>query len=155
MNVVVWSSAGQFYATPTDQVVEVISVVQTRPLPQVPPWVRGLMNYRGRLIELLDMPLRLGQAPCESRMASRILVVQTDRREQGESKLVGLLVEELFGSQDLDFTDRSGHPGLSPDEIEFLGPVALTEAGTVQLTDPSRIVIPGWNSAIVPPSPDR
>ena len=120
MNVVVWRSAGQTFATPTNQVVEVISIVEARPLPQVPQWVRGLMNYRGRLIELLDMSLRLGNTPCETRMASRILVVHAGAGDDSGGKLIGLLVEELLGSQNLDFADRSGHAGLSPEEIEFL-----------------------------------
>jgi chemotaxis-related protein WspB len=142
MNVVVWRAAGQKYATPTRQVVEVISLVETRPLRHLPDWVAGLINYRGRLIELFDMSRRLGQAGGEPRMASRIVVVQAGATEPDDDRLLGLLVEEVFGSQDLDFAHRPDPAGLSSDDVAFLGPIAVTGQSTVQLVDPSRLVAP-------------
>jgi hypothetical protein len=85
----------------------------------------------------------LGHAPCEYRMTSRILVVQAGPAHDGSDTWIGLLVEELRGSQDLDFTSRSGHPGVLAANLDCLGPVALTQAGAIQLTEPARIDIPG------------
>jgi chemotaxis signal transduction protein len=109
--------------------------------------LRGLINYRGRLIPLVDMSVLLGHQAVENRMTSRILVVQSHPTENGSDKWLSLLVEELLGNQDLDFTGRSGHPGVAAADLDCLGPVALTDAGTIQLTDPERIEIPGGRTS--------
>jgi chemotaxis-related protein WspB len=48
---------------------------------------------------------------------------------------VGLLVERLLGSEDLDFGDPTSSDTSGLPQARFLGPVALTHLGTIQLID--------------------
>lgn len=144
MNVVVWTASGNLYATAIEHVVEIIPVVRARPQPRTAKCLRGLINYRGRLIPLVDMSVLLGDAPCQDRMSSRIVVVRTDHADTEGSGWKGMLVEELLGSTDIDFADAEAvHPGATTDATRFLGPVALTSRGTIQLAEPSRIQVSG------------
>jgi chemotaxis-related protein WspB len=141
MNVLVWTSGNQRYATPTRAVVEVVQVVATRPIPGAERWVKGLFDYRGELLPLLDADLLLEHPETEPRMSTRIQVICTDP-DGDRRKRVGLVVQGVLGSEDLDFEDASAHPGLSTSGIDCLGPVALTPTGTVQLMEVDRIPYP-------------
>ena len=44
MHVVIWTAAGNFYATSTRHVVEIIPAVQVRPVPGAQRWIKGLMT---------------------------------------------------------------------------------------------------------------
>jgi chemotaxis-related protein WspB len=147
MHVVLWTSADQRYATPTSAIVEVIPVVAVRPLPHTEPWVRGLFNYRGSLLPLLDAAQLLGQGPADIRMFGRILVMDTREmpdEQLGAAATLGLIVQQVIGSDDLDLEDASAYPEPDPQTstVSFLGPVALTSGGTVQLIEPSRMPVP-------------
>jgi chemotaxis-related protein WspB len=138
MHAVIWTSAGQRFALPTSAVVEVVPVVQTTPLPHGPSEVKGVFNYRGTLIPLLEAAALLGHAAVELRMAARILVVRTGQVKESDSEpqLIGLLVQQVLGSEKLDAAEPSQSARPPASGPGFLGPVVLTAAGTVQLIEP-------------------
>jgi purine-binding chemotaxis protein CheW len=82
-------AAGQAYALPVEDVQEVLRVGHITSVPRTPLSVRGVTNLRGRVLAVLDLPLRLGFDPCSLTDHSRILVV----RHQGRP--VGLLVDAI------------------------------------------------------------
>jgi chemotaxis-related protein WspB len=141
MHVVIWTVAGQRYAIATRHVVEVVPAVAPRPMAHATAWIRGLMNFRGRLIPLIDAAVLMGTESGEPRMANRILVVRVMQKPD-DNKSIGLLVEQVVGVDDLDFKNSSTHPGLNVPDTEYLGSVAQTDAGMVQLLEPARILKP-------------
>ncbi|MDH3716891.1 MAG: chemotaxis protein CheW [Planctomycetota bacterium] len=139
MHAVIWTSAGQRFALPTSSIVEVVPVVQTTPLPHGPAEVKGVFNYRGTLIPLLDAAALLRHAAVELRMAARILVVRTGQVKDDSSRapqMIGLLVQQVLGSENLDAAEPSQSARPTASGPGFLGPVVLTPAGTVQLIEP-------------------
>lgn len=139
MHVVIWTSHGQHYATPSSSVVEVIPIVNSRPVPNSEPWLTGLFDYRGHLLPLIDSSRLLGQGASEIRMSSRILVIRTAKEEKQTGGWVGLIVQYVLGSENMDFEGDANHwpPPLSG--FDFLGPVARTPESTVQLMIPERL----------------
>ena len=57
---VVCALAGQEYAIPADNVVEVFRFAAVMPLPDSPPWVLGVIDVRGRVVPVVDGRRRLG-----------------------------------------------------------------------------------------------
>jgi purine-binding chemotaxis protein CheW len=55
-------------------VERVLRYQQPTPIPNVPEWVEGVIEYRGRIIPVIDLRLRFGLASIEPRPESRILV---------------------------------------------------------------------------------
>ena len=139
MHVVIWTSKGQRYATPSEAVVEVTPIVQSRPMPGSEDWLTGLFDYRGNLLPLLDTSRLLGHDASDLRMSSRIIVTRVGAEVDGNGELVGLIVEHVLGSETLDFDGETAPLPAPPSRIDFLGPVALTPSGTVQLTIPARL----------------
>lgn len=73
--------------------VEVMSVREIRGwtpvtlLPQVPTFVRGVINLRGALLPIVDLAARLGYPPAEPTARHVIMVAQVGRQD------IGLLVD--------------------------------------------------------------
>jgi chemotaxis signal transduction protein len=139
MHVVIWTSKSQRYATPSEAIVEVIPVVLSRPMPGGAPWLTGLFDYRGSLLQLFDSSLFLGHAASVIRMSSRILVVRAGEESNDTTRRVGIIVEQVLGAERIDFDDQVACSPAGASGIEFLGPVARTPGGTVQLTAPARL----------------
>jgi purine-binding chemotaxis protein CheW len=73
--------------------VEVMSVREIRgwtpatPVPQAPPFVRGVVNLRGTVLPIVDLASRLGYPSAEPTARHAIMVAQVGRQD------VGLLVD--------------------------------------------------------------
>ncbi|MGF1766773.1 chemotaxis protein CheW [Enterovibrio makurazakiensis] len=56
----VFSLEDEQYGIPLSSVKEVIGLVKVTPIPHVPPFFKGLINLRGRIISVIDLRLKLG-----------------------------------------------------------------------------------------------
>ncbi len=139
---VIWRSAGLLMAIDASSVIEVLPPVSCRPMPGSPEWVRGLFGYRGTLIPLIDAASLLNAPREPTRMANRVLVVHAGTELAPVNWHAGLWVESVLEVERLDFGNASGHPGFATDAGRFLGPVAQTRWGQVQLVTPHEIFTP-------------
>src|SRR3984893_5983550 len=71
---------------PISLVREIVRVPEITPVPNTPPPIEGGINLRGRIIAVIDLGKRFGEAAIERNSKSRIVVVELEER------LVGLLV---------------------------------------------------------------
>jgi purine-binding chemotaxis protein CheW len=63
-----------FFAADIYSVERVLRYQPPTPIPNVPAWVDGVIEYRGRIIPVIDLRLRFGLDRIEPRPESRILV---------------------------------------------------------------------------------
>lgn len=99
------------FATPLEQIREVVDAKPCLPIPNAFPYVDGIVDLRGQILSVLDLGKIISDSPNQS--ASRVtLVVET------ESGLIGLNVEDLHGVV-----------GLLPNQIMLEG----TQAGDGRL----------------------
>ena len=52
------------YAIDVVRVIELVPRVELRPIPHAPPFLAGLLSYRGKVIPVIDLGLLLDGAPC-------------------------------------------------------------------------------------------
>lgn len=89
VGVLVFCIDGREHGVAVEDVVEVLRMVASTPLPEAPPWLGGVINFRGRVIPLIDVSSRLG-APTRPRdLSTRIIVVLADESP------VGLIVDDV------------------------------------------------------------
>ncbi len=89
MMVVVFQLDGEDYGVETLSVLEIIRLAPVRPLPSAPAWLQGVIDFRGQVVPVLDMGVRMGRAARRDEGA-RIIVYQ-DRQRQ----VWGLLVDSV------------------------------------------------------------
>lgn len=136
---IIWRTVGLLLATSVDSVLEVLPPVSCRPMPAVPDWVRGLFVYRSNLIPLVDAARLLDTPHADDRMSNRVLVIRVCGDHAVHDWPVGLWVEHVLGLDRIDFDTAGTHPGLSTEKGRFLGPVAQTPWGQVQLIRPDEM----------------
>ena len=89
MMVVVFQLEAEDYGVETLLVREIIRQVEARPLPASPAWLQGVIDYRGKVVPVIDLAVRLGRST-EHGDAARIIVYE----ERG-GKSWGLLVDSV------------------------------------------------------------
>ena len=84
----IFSSDGLLYGIKADMVEDIITDYAITYLPQVPPYVKGVINLRGQIIPIIDIRLRLGKPEHETAcaitvdVAGNIVGIQVDMVEQ-------------------------------------------------------------------------
>lgn len=93
---------GEEYGLEILKVREIIGLMSITAVPRTPPYVRGVINLRGKVISVLDLRQKFGMEGAAVTVESCIIVV--DVALSGDSILMGLLVDAV--SEVLDIGDE-------------------------------------------------
>lgn len=128
------------YAIDVHEVAEVLPMLSVKRVPQAPDCVRGVFDYRGASVPLIDLSeLALGR-PAQARLSTRIIVVHYPD-QHGGMRLLGLLAEhvtEMMSRNAGDFQDS----GVGLPQARYLGRVAADAQGLVQCIEVARLLPP-------------
>jgi purine-binding chemotaxis protein CheW len=119
LHLVVFVLDREEYAVPIELVREVVRVADITRVPHAPAHIRGVMNLRGRILPVVETRSRLGLQPIEPTPASRVVVVEINRR------MVGLLVDGV--GQVTRLGERQVTP--PPDEVRSAAAEAVIGVG--------------------------
>jgi chemotaxis-related protein WspB len=127
------------YVLDAREVAEILPLVGIKQLPQAPPSVAGIVNYRGAPVPIIDVSqLTLGQ-PAQRRLSTRIVLVRYPDA-YGEMHLLGLIAERatrMVRREETDFVAS----GVTNQGTPYLGPVAPDARGLLQWID-ARTLLP-------------
>ncbi len=73
---VIFSLGSEEYALPITRVQEIIRYTEPRSVASQTPWIRGVINLRGKIVPVCDLAERLGLA-LERPEAAKIVIVET------------------------------------------------------------------------------
>jgi purine-binding chemotaxis protein CheW len=85
--------AGTRYAVSVPHVLEIDRIPPITPVPNVPTWVRGVINLRGDILSVIDFRTFLGIEEARQEEGSRMLMIKTARDEITTS----LIVDQVKG----------------------------------------------------------
>lgn len=138
---------GDRYCLEGSRVIEVTPMVSLRSLPQAPPYVSGLMNYRGTIAPVIDLSALLGRNPSRSFFSTRIILVHLKGGDEADHVL-GLMAEkvtETISRQEKDFQP----PGIEIEGARFMGRVTFDERGRmIQCVEAEKILPEGVKKSL-------
>jgi purine-binding chemotaxis protein CheW len=100
LQLVAFRLGAEEYAIPIEMVESIIKLGPLTSVPGSPPYVRGVMNLRGRIMSVIDLRQRFGMPSGDDQPEGRILVVQY------AETTIGILVDsvsEVFNLDEMDF----------------------------------------------------
>jgi len=126
------------YLLEAKDIIEVVPFAGLKKIPKAPPYVAGLLSYRGKALPVIDICYLMSEEPCKLKLSTRIALVNY-KVADGESRPVGLLIEHMTQSviwDDSDFSDSRVHLK----DHQYLGKVVIDGCGIVQRVDITSII---------------
>jgi len=74
---------GEFFGIPIAVVREINRVTDVTPVPKAPPFVKGVMNLRGKIIPVIDLRLKFDLKPSDYTRDTCIIVIETPHGQMG------------------------------------------------------------------------
>lgn len=139
MQLLTFTVAGQDYAVVSRRVVEVLPLVPARPLPRMPEYMRGIFTYRGGLVPLVDLGIRLADRPPAERLSTRVIVVELQAAAGGQPRRLGIVAENVISIRSAEDADAA-LPALDLAAAPFLGGILRLGGRTVQLIEVDRLL---------------
>lgn len=130
---VVLRFAGARYAVDMAAVAEVVSVPALTRVPGSPPWLSGVVNWRGRVLPVVDLRPLVGAPLAPLPTSARLVVLSVDDIELAlvADLVPGLLDCATEAVEPLPATVPGGIGPLVRGVVDHDGPVALLDADAV------------------------
>lgn len=100
------------FGTEVLKVREIMGLQDITSIPQTPPYVKGVINLRGKVIPVVDLRLKFGLPPEEYTGRTCIIVVKTHQAE--EELLIGIVVDGVAEVLTLTPADIEDTPDFGP-----------------------------------------
>jgi len=134
------------YGLPLGSIVRVLPLLQLKQLPLTPHYVAGLMDLHGVHVPVIDLSRLAGLAPAAAQFDTRIVVVDY-QADDGSSRALGLMASRVRGIEELDQA-RLADSGVH--SAPFLGQVASSAEGTLQLVELQQLLPPDVRALLFP-----
>lgn len=82
------------FALETELVQEVLDRIPIAEVPNSRPFVRGLINVRGKVVPVVDLRRKFGMGTTEETADSRIVVLNVELK--GQTSMIGLLADRVY-----------------------------------------------------------
>jgi len=128
---VVFELSRERYALPIEQVQEIIRYSDPRHVASDSPWIRGVINLRGKIVPVCDLAARIG-APADDSHVANIIVVETP---EGTA---GLIVNQVTEVLTIDADQVESTPAASDPAVRD---IAKVSGHLVVLLDPAALLV--------------
>lgn len=122
LQLVGFRNGDEFFGVPISKVREIVRVPEITPVPDMPEFLRGVINLRGRIIAVVDMSKRLGTASSGVKKTNRVLILEIG------GCLTGLIVDSVSEIVKLD----EGAIEPPPEMISSIGAEYVTGLGRLR-----------------------
>jgi purine-binding chemotaxis protein CheW len=112
---------GHRYALPLASVDKIIHTVEITPLPKAPKIILGIINFRGRIIPVVNLRKRFGLPERDIELSDQLIIAETPKRP------VALLAVQANGVVKIDKCDVVKAEKILPGAEFFEGVVKLTD----------------------------
>jgi purine-binding chemotaxis protein CheW len=112
--------ADEIYGLEILRVREIIGLMDITRVPRSAPFIRGVINLRGKVIPVADLRLKFGMEPCQPTDQTVIIVVQY--AVAGRNLTMGILVDQVLEVLQIDSAHIEPAPsfGEAAPEAEFI-----------------------------------
>ncbi len=121
------------------KVKEIIGMMTITTVPQTPPFIKGVINLRGKVIPVMDLRLRFGLPGCDYTDRTCIMVVEI--RTAGSQLTIGVVVDSVSEVLNIKSEDIEPAPSFgSQINTDYILGMAKKDKGVKILLDIDRVL---------------
>jgi chemotaxis-related protein WspB len=125
------------YAIPAKEIVEVVDLVHFTKIPQTPGYIKGLMNYRGKVLPVIDLPFLFLKRDFKPMLSTRIILMNYKVKKRIE--IIGVVAENI--TETLNFDKNSiKKSGIKLDTLPYLGKVISNNNEIIHILEITKIL---------------
>ena len=121
-----FSVSAEAFAIPISVIKEIIEYRPPTDVPMMPPFIRGIINLRGRVVPVIDLSVRFGRGKGE--VSKRTCIVILEIIQDGEQQDISVVVDAVSAVLDIADADIEPPPQfgarLRSDFISGMGKIA-------------------------------
>jgi purine-binding chemotaxis protein CheW len=135
-----FSLANEAYGIPVLKVREIITMLHITMVPQMPPYVKGVINLRGKVIPVIDLRAKLHLPEAIITENNCIVVVQI-AMAGGEMKHIGLIVDAVEEVTNVVAEDIEPPPDFGGSiQVEYILGMAKIKGAVKSLLDIDKVI---------------
>lgn len=138
LQAVVFCLGAERFGLPVAIVREILDWREVSSLPSAPGWLLGLADVRGTSVPVIDLRTRLGMAPVEPTLATRILIL--DVPTAGTTLTLGVVIDRVLSVSSFEKRQIEPAPEIGVRwRSEYITGVVRSDDAFVVLFDAARI----------------
>ena len=129
----------EFYGINVDRILQIIAIPDITKIPKTPPFVKGVINLRGKIIPVIDLRLRfkLPEQEYNDRTSIVIIKIKTEKSEI----FIGIIVDKVIEVLDIHANEIEKTPTFGVElDTQFILAMAKVKSKVVALLDISKIL---------------
>ena len=127
------------YGIPIGRVKEIIGMMEITEVPRTPPFIRGVINLRGKIIPLMDLRLKFGLQEKEYTERTCIIVVEMTGEERS-IQMMGVVVDMVSEVVNITEGETEAPPQYGGEQVRFLAGMGKVKGKVVMLLDIHRVL---------------
>lgn len=126
----------EVYGIEIEYVTEIIGVQSITEVPELPDYIKGIINLRGKIIPVLDVRLRFNQMPIEYDDRTCTIVIDIN------SLIVGIIVDTVLEVLSIEDENIAPPPDgrSSKFSSEYIKGIGKTSSGVKLLLDCDKLI---------------
>ena len=124
-----FSLGNEIYGIDIKVVIEIIGIQKITAVPEVPDYVKGIINLRGKIIPVVDMHLRFRRQGREYTDRTCVIVIEV------KDVLIGLIVDGVSEVLTIDEKNVVPPPELKASQNKYIRSIGKIGEGVVLLLD--------------------
>lgn len=130
----IFALAKEFYGIDVRYVIEIIGIQPISKVPELPQYIKGIINLRGKIIPIMDVRLRFKEEYREYNDRTCIVVIEV------EDITIGLIVDSVLEVADISGLEIVDPPEIGSHRNRFIKGIGKSENGIKLFLDCNKLL---------------
>ena len=129
----------EFYGVNVNWILQIIAIPSITKIPKTPPYVKGVINLRGKIIPVIDLRLKFGLP--EKEYSERTSIIIISMKTETSEIFIGLIVDRVLEVLDIHDYELEKAPTFGVEfDSQFILGMAKVKGLVVTLLDIDRLL---------------
>ena len=129
----------EFYGVSVDWILQIIAIPDITKIPKTPPFVKGVINLRGKIIPCVDLRIKFKLPEADYNERTSIVIIKV--KEDGTEIFIGIIVDKVLEVLDINAAEIEKTPAFGVDiETNYICGMAKVKQKVFTLLNISKIL---------------